>query len=255
MAVTAKYGIISNVHANYQALKVALDYLDLAGVQKLLCLGDLVGYGTEPFECIQALRDRANVYTIAGNHDLQVVGGKDRRMRKMAAASLDWTAANISPEDAQYLAQLPRSMTVDDTFVMVHDSLSERDAYILTPQEITKNLQAMSTDFPKFRICFFGHTHLPMLIATKARVIMDLQETKGIQLDRDHIYLINPGSVGQPLDRCPLASFAIFDTQQWSVTFVRRPYGKSDRGTKAPVPVYPPEPIRRLRSRVPPNAG
>lgn len=224
MAVAAKYGIISDIHANYQALKVALDYLAMAGVEKLLCLGDLVGYGAEPFECIQAIRDKPDIYTIAGNHDRQVIGEKDPRMRKTASKVLEWTADNISPANARYLKQLPQGMTVDDTFVIVHGSLVERDAYIMTPEEITKNHQAMITDFSNFKVCFFGHTHLPMLIPTKSRVIMDLRETKGIQLDRNDVYLINPGSVGQPRDRCPLSSFAIFDTEQWTVTFVRRPY-------------------------------
>lgn len=224
MAVAAKYGIISDIHANYQALKVALDYLAMAGVEKLLCLGDLVGYGAEPFECIQAIRDKPDIYTIAGNHDRQVIGEKDPRMRKTASKVLEWTADNISPANARYLKQLPQGMTVDDTFVIVHGSLVERDAYIMTPEEIIKNHQAMITDFSNFKVCFFGHTHLPMLIPTKSRVIMDLRETKGIQLDRNDVYLINPGSVGQPRDRCPLTSFAIFDTEQWTVTFVRRPY-------------------------------
>ena len=74
MPLAAKYGIISDIHANYAAMKVALDYLQAAGVDKILCLGDLVGYGAEPFECIQAVKDKPNVYTIAGNHDRQVIG-------------------------------------------------------------------------------------------------------------------------------------------------------------------------------------
>jgi len=223
MPVSAKYGIISDMHANYGALKVALEYLNMAGVEKLLCLGDLVGYGAEPFECIQAVRDKPNIYTIAGNHDRQVIGEKDPRMRKTATQVLAWTADNISPSNARYLKQLPQGMTVDDIFVMVHGSLIERDAYILSPQEISKNLQCMINDFPGFKICFFGHTHIPMLVGTKA-VITDLRETKSFQLDKNDIYLINPGSVGQPRDRCPLASFGIFDTEHWTMTYVRRPY-------------------------------
>lgn len=218
-----RYGIISDIHANYQAMKVALEYLQAVGVDKLLCLGDLVGYGAEPFECIQAIRDKADVCCIAGNHDRQVIGVKDPRMRKTAAKVLEWTADNISPANARYLKQLPQAMTVDDVFIMAHGSLEERDAYILTPQEINRNLQAMINDFPGMKICFFGHTHVPMLIGTKA-VITDLRETKSFQLDRNDIYLINPGSVGQPRDKCPLASFCLFDADNWTVSFIRKPY-------------------------------
>ncbi|MCY3022575.1 MAG: metallophosphoesterase family protein [Planctomycetota bacterium] len=223
MPLAARYGIVSDIHANYTALKVALDHLQAQGVDKILCLGDLVGYGAEPFECIQAVKDKPNVLTIAGNHDRQVIGDKDARMRKTAAKVLDWTADNISPSNARFLRQIPQGMTVDDTFILVHGSLVERDAYILSAQEISKNLNCMINDFPGMKICFFGHTHIPMLIGTKA-VINDLRETKGFKLDRNDVYLINPGSVGQPRDKCPLASFAIFDAENWTVTFVRKPY-------------------------------
>jgi len=223
MPLSSKYGLITDIHANYTALKVALEYLTMAGVDKILCLGDLVGYGAEPSECISAIKDKPNVYCIAGNHDRQVIGDKDPRMRKTATKVLEWTADNISPSNARYLKQLPQGLTVDDAFIMVHGSLVERDAYILTPQEISKNLQCMINDFAGMRICFFGHTHIPMLIGTKA-VITDLRETKSFQLDRNDIYLINPGSVGQPRDKCPLASFGIFDADHWTMTYIRKPY-------------------------------
>lgn len=223
MPLSSKYGIISDIHANHAALQVSLDYLNQVGVDKLLCLGDLVGYGAEPSECIQTVRDKPNVYCIAGNHDRQVIGDRDPRMRKTATKVLEWTADNISPANSRYLKQLPHGLTVDDNFIMVHGSLVERDAYILNPQEISKNLKCMINDFDGLKICFFGHTHIPMLIGTKA-VITDLQETKSFQLDKNDVYLINPGSVGQPRDKCPMAAFAIFDTENWTVSFVRRPY-------------------------------
>jgi predicted phosphodiesterase len=114
-------------------------------------------------------------------------------------------------------------VVLEKDFILVHGSLVERDAYLLTPPEITKNLQAMSTDFPAAKICFFGHTHVPMLIGTK-QTIIDLQETKMFKLDPNERYMINPGSVGQPRDKCPLSAFGIFDTQNWTMTFIRKPY-------------------------------
>ena len=223
MSLCAKYGIIADIHANYVAMKVALDYLQAAGVEKILCLGDIVGYGAQPFECIQALKDKPNIFTIAGNHDRSVVGEKDPRMRKTAAKALEWTADTISPSNARFLKQLPQAMTIDETFIMVHGSLVERDAYILNPQEISKNLTCMINDFPTMKVCFYGHTHIPMLINTKS-VQTELRETKTFQLDPRDIYLINPGSVGQPRDKCPLAAFGIFDAENWRMTFYRKPY-------------------------------
>ena len=223
MPLCAKYGIIADIHGNYAALKVALDYLQMAGVDKILCLGDIVGYGAQPFECIKALKDKPHIVTIQGNHDLQVIGEKDLRMRKTAAKALEWTAANISPSNARYLKNLPEGMTIDDTFMMVHGSIVQKDAYILNAQEISKNLSCMINDFPTMKVCFFGHTHIPMLINTK-QVITDLRETKTFQLDPKDIYLINPGSVGQPRDKCPLAAFGIFYAENWQMQFIRKPY-------------------------------
>ena len=245
MPLAKKYGVIADIHANYTALKVALDYMQAAGVDKILCLGDIVGEGAEPFRCIQALKDKPNIFSIAGNHDRHIIGDKDVRVTKTAAKLLDWTAENMSPSNVRFLKQLPQGMTVDDTFIMVHGSLVERDAYILNPQEISKNLTCMINNFPTMKICFFGHTHIPMLINPK-QVQTELRETKTFQLDPRAVYLINPGSVGQPRDKCPLAAFGIFDAENWRMTFFRKPY---DYRLKAPMPdssprlprIWPPE--------------
>ncbi len=224
MALSRKYGVISDIHANYAALRVALDHLRQLGVDKILCLGDLVGYGAQPTECIQAVKDKPNVFCIAGNHDRQVIGDKDPRMRKTATTVLEWTADNISPSNARYLKQLPQGMTVPgEDIIMVHGSLVERDAYIVNAQEISKNLNCMLNDFEGMKVCFFGHSHIPLLVSTKA-VVRELQETRSFKLDSNDIYLINPGSVGQPRDHCPLASFGVFDADQWTMTYIRRPY-------------------------------
>ena len=218
-----KYGLISDIHANYVAMRVALDYLQAAHVDKILCLGDLVGYGAEPQACIDAVRNQPNILTIAGNHDRQLIGDSDTHMRRTATEVLEWTAKQLSSEQMQFVKRLPKGLTVDELLVMVHASLVERDAYILTPQEISRNFVCMLNDFPKQRICFYGHTHVPMLIGTKT-IVTALHETQTLQLDRDDIYFINPGSVGQPRDKCPLACFGVFDAAQWTMTFVRRPY-------------------------------
>ncbi|HLX65065.1 MAG TPA: metallophosphoesterase family protein [Planctomycetota bacterium] len=223
MALAAKYGIISDVHANYTAMKMALDHLDAAGCDHIINLGDLVGYGAEPAKCVEAMRTRKNVTSIIGNHDRQAIGDKDDRMRKTAAKVLEWTAQHLTPEDVAYLKKIPQGLVLEEQFILVHGSLVERDAYLLSAPEIEKNLQAMIKDFPAAKVCFFGHTHVPMLIGTK-RTMLELQETKMFKLDPNEKYMINPGSVGQPRDKCPLSSFGIFDTQNWTMTFIRKPY-------------------------------
>ena len=217
------YGLIGDVHANTQAFEVALKHLKAAGADKILNVGDLVGYGAGPGECVAMAREQVHMVTIAGNHDRQVAGSIDPRMRLTATKALEWTRDNVSPASLRYLAALPEGQVIDDLFIMVHGSLVERDAYILTAGEVKRNLECMLKEFRSYKICAFGHTHVPMLISTRG-VVAELRQTKSFQLERNEIYMINPGSVGQPRDRCPLSSFALFNDQDYTVTFVRKPY-------------------------------
>lgn len=223
MPLPEKYGIISDVHANFTAMQVALDHLVAAGCEKILNLGDLVGYGAEPAECVSAIRNRTDTQSIIGNHDRQAAGELDDRMRKTAAKVLEWTAQHLTIEDVAFLKSMPQGLIVDNRFIMVHGSLIERDTYMLNAEDINRNMDSLVNDFPDIRVCFFGHTHVPMLIGTKA-VVTDLKETKVFKLDPNDRYMINPGSVGQPRDKCPLSSFGIFDAKNWTMTFVRKPY-------------------------------
>jgi len=217
------YGLIADIHANGPAFEVAFKHLQAAGVDKILNMGDLVGYGAAPAECVTLAREQLHMTTIAGNHDRQVAGDIDPRMRLTASKALEWTRDNLSPANCRYLAALPDGQMVDERFVLVHGSLVERDAYVLTAGEVKRNLECLIRDFPKIKLCLFGHTHVPMLISTRG-VFADLRATRSFQLEPGEIYMINPGSVGQPRDRCPLASFAIFDTEKLTVTFIRKPY-------------------------------
>jgi putative phosphoesterase len=217
------YGIIGDVHANYQALEVALEQFEEIGVDKILNTGDLVGYGGSPAKVIERVQDLVSIISIAGNHDRQVAGTIDPRMRLTATKALEWTRDNVSPASLRFLSSLPEGQVVDDKIIMVHGSLVERDAYILTADEVKRNLSCMIKEFKEYKICLFGHTHVPMLISTNG-IVTDLKETKSFQLEPEGIYMINPGSVGQPRDRCPLASFAVFDDVNSTITFYRKSY-------------------------------
>jgi predicted phosphodiesterase len=219
-----RYGLISDIHGNLPALRAALDALNEAGIDRLICLGDLVGYGANPAEVIDLVRQQPNLTVIAGNHDRQVRGRRDPRMREQAAEVLDWTREHLGPADLDWLAGLSQGLMLDDDQILViHGALTERDAYILNVNEIRRNLEVMLQEYPDFRICFFGHTHVPLIVSPKV-VVTDLKATKTLNLDQNEVYLVNPGSVGQPRDKCPLASAAIFDSERWSLTIVRTEY-------------------------------
>jgi predicted phosphodiesterase len=217
------YGLIADVHANLQAFREALAALKEAGAESVINAGDLVGYGANPSECVALAREQVHMFSIAGNHDRQVAGEIDPRMRLTATKALEWTRDNLSPAHCRYLASLTDGQIADGRFLMVHGSLVERDAYILTAGEVKRNLECMMRDFAQVKICVFGHTHVPMLISTRG-VFADLRQSRSFQLEPGETYMINPGSVGQPRDRCPQIALAIFDTEKLTVTFVRRPY-------------------------------
>lgn len=130
MPLAQKYGIIADIHSNYIGLKLALDYLRAARVDKILCLGDIVGKTTDATECVQAIRRTVNIYTIAGEEDRQIVQAIEKP-KKLPAPTL-------SESDTRFLKRLPAGMTIDDTFMMVHGSLVAQDGSILNSQEIKK---------------------------------------------------------------------------------------------------------------------
>lgn len=223
MALSRRYAILSDIHANYPALQVVLDYLPRLSIDRIINLGDLVGYGAFPGDVLRAVMDRPDMITIMGNHDRALVSEPDPTMRKTAQKVLDWSRDNITGAQQRFVASLPSGLTLDSQLILVHGSLEDRDAYILSTKEVKQDLEVMIREFPEYRISFFGHTHKPMLISTR-HVVTELKETQAFQLDRNEIYLINPGSVGQPRDKCPLAAFGVLDTEQWTMTFVRIPY-------------------------------
>ncbi len=118
MALAAKYGIISDVHANFTAMKMAMDHLEAAGCDTILNLGDLVGYGAEPAQCVEAVRVHPHAISIIGNHDRQAIGEKDDRMRKTAAKVLEWTAQHLTADDVAYPERRPSRWSIA-IFIMV----------------------------------------------------------------------------------------------------------------------------------------
>ena len=218
-----KYGIISDIHGNLPAYEAVMQNLSDLHVNKILCLGDIVGYGASPREILQDILSRENFIAIGGNHDRQVLGDEDPHMRRTAVMALRWTRDQLPIHLAKRLIELPQGLLVDDALLMVHGSLVERDAYILSSVEVQRNMAAMHTQFPDIRICLFGHTHIPMLIGRQS-IISDLKRTRSFQLNPKDTYLINPGAVGQPRDRCPLASFAVLDLERYIITYYRIPY-------------------------------
>lgn len=202
--------VITDIHANLNALEAVLA---VAGdYQAVWCLGDLVGYGPDPNECIALVRDLPNLVCVLGNHDAAAIEKiDDNAFNADARLVISWTRKTLFPASVEFLTSLPETQVQGDV-TLVHGSPRQPVwEYLLDTRTATQNFEFFDTPF-----CFVGHTHLPVLYylsddSRTARLIIPENSTQMALAPRT---IINPGSVGQPRDRDARAAYAIFDTEQ-----------------------------------------
>jgi predicted phosphodiesterase len=217
-----RYGIIADIHANLEALEKCFTFLEGEKVDEILCLGDVIGYNADPSECIKLVRAKCKA-VISGNHERMVLGASLYGVRKETLEATEWTRNKLSPDELKYIENLPEEQRITDEILIVHGSPRDKDEYILSTDAIRENVQTLKAKYPEVKVCFFGHSHYPMVIGAP-EVHTRFHETRTLDLDKSRLYLINPGSVGQPRDGCPLSSFAIFDSEAWKITIFRQTY-------------------------------
>ncbi len=215
-----KYGILSDIHGNLEALEAVLEAL--GQVDSYLCLGDVVGYGANPNECCTRIREIAEV-TILGNHDEVALGRMDLAwFNSFARAAAEWTIAQLTQESRDFLSKLKLTAQIED-FTLAHGSLCDPWAYITHPLEAQINFECLKTD-----LCFFGHTHFAEYYwhrRNQPRVqVKALGAGSNVKLEPDCRYLINPGSVGQPRDGNWQASAGLYDSATRQLQVLRVPY-------------------------------
>ena len=218
-----RYAIISDVHANPEALSAVLASAAVRSADALICLGDLVGYYANPNECVGRIRAHASV-CIAGNHDLAAVGRLDPSdFGRQARRAIEWTRPRLVRENREYLAALPLTALVGNAFVCVHGALHPEPNPILH----LSNAARIELSFERLRsgafgsnVCFFGHTHRAVAYMHDGQRIHTLAPDE-LELRASASYLVNPGSVGQPRDGDARAAFAVLDTVQRRVSFHR----------------------------------
>lgn len=206
-----RYAILADIHANLSALTAVLTDMGRRGeVAEIWCLGDIVGYGPDPRECIELLRRYQHI-SVAGNHDWGAIGKLDvSGFNPDAAWACRWTGEQISAEDADYLAGLPLMVTKGE-FTLVHGSPREPlHEYLISSGRAEQSMDCFSS-----RYCLVGHSHLPLVFRyEKNNGIVLGPLTRGIELAKaESRLIINPGSVGQPRDNDPRASYAIYDSE------------------------------------------
>jgi diadenosine tetraphosphatase ApaH/serine/threonine PP2A family protein phosphatase len=214
------YGIISDIHSNLEAFLTVLD--QLKKVDQLINLGDIVGYGPNPNECVEKVKE-LNIPTVAGNHDKAVTGELDFTwFNPRAKEAVYWTQRTIFQENLEYLKKLPAAMEGND-FQAVHGSLkSPLEEYITCLVDAIPTFEKMTK-----KLCFVGHSHSPLFIARTAEGNYDgrtLNDGDEILVDDYEKVIINVGGVGQPRDGDPRASFGTYNSKTKIFTLHRIEY-------------------------------
>lgn len=218
-----RYGLISDIHANLEALETVLSCLSKAKVDEIICLGDIIGYGPDPEKCIELVRENT-LLTIAGNHDHALLGLIDTRFfNQFAKKSVEWTRVQLSESSIEYLHSLPL-IDKRENFTLVHASPARPEAwsYILSVDDASDNFA-----YIQGVACFVGHSHVPIILEKNNDNKVSVKRNFELELDQDKQYIINIGSVGQPRDLDPRAAYAIFDSDSCEFELKRVRYDMS----------------------------
>jgi predicted phosphodiesterase len=217
-----RYLILSDIHANLVAFEAVL--ADVGYFDKIWCIGDMVGYGPQPNECVERLCEFPHI-CVAGNHDWAALDKlSDSDFNPDAQLACRWTREKLSPESLEYLENLPRTV-IEEGFTLVHGSPRQPIwEYILYPSIAMSNFAYFDT-----QVCFVGHTHTPMIFRYEhlnsggTCLPLPFPQSGPFPLGEERM-IINPGSVGQPRDGDPRASYAILDTDEATLEYHRIPY-------------------------------
>jgi len=211
-----RYAIISDIHGNLEALKAVLQDIKDQQVDKVVCLGDVVGYGPAPNECVQLIRENADV-CLMGNHDYAAIGKEPiEYFNKFARQAILWTRRQLTPENLAFLEERPFTYIEGDvTFVHSSPYRPEEWIYIISARDALPHFNYMQT-----RIAFVGHSHVAIGVAKDEHHFWTWVEN-GEQLHKNARYIINVGSVGQPRDGDPRSCYGVYISEE-DVFYFRR---------------------------------
>ena len=212
--------VLSDIHSNLVALETVLD--QAPKFDALWCLGDVVGYGPNPNECIDRLIKYPNLVCLIGNHDAATVERIDLgAFNPEAALVIKWTQNQLTDRSISFLNKLPEILVLDSITLSHGSPRYPIWEYILDSRTAQQNFGYFETPY-----CFVGHSHLPSIFEFQnGRDTADITIPKAnTQFKLTQRSIVNPGSVGQPRDRDPRAAYAIYDSESESFTFYRIDY-------------------------------
>ncbi len=232
-----RYALLSDIHSNLESLQQVFHSLRNESIDSYLCLGDIIGYGADPNECVDLI-SRSRGVCVAGNHDRVCTGGlPEEYFNDYAREAAVWTRERLDPGAKAYLKGLDLVYS-EGSFAMVHGTLDEPAAfeYMLYSVNAAKTFPLMSVP-----VCFVGHTHVSGTFIQDPSGRITYNRDVRIRIRDDFKYIVNVGSVGQPRDNDPRAACGIFDTSKMEIRIIRVDY---DAGTaaekirKAGLPVF-----------------
>jgi predicted phosphodiesterase len=218
-----RYLILSDIHANLEALEAVIRHAE-GRYERIVCLGDVVGYGADPNAVSEWVRENANVI-IRGNHDKACCGLEEPILfNPVARFAVEWTHERLTAENRSWLRDLPAGPTDIRDFIMAHGSVLDEDEYLIDAQDA-------ANQFPHVlgRIVFFGHTHIQggfflRTVEKNGNGASPVEDVNGVSLRLSDTALINPGSVGQPRDLTWESGYALYDSDKRRVEYRRCPY-------------------------------
>ena len=219
-----RYLILSDIHANLEALEAVLDAAPDGTWDHAVVLGDLVGYGASPNPVIDLVRALNPIAIIRGNHDKAACGIEDgSNFNHVARVAALWTGESLTGENREFLRSLPAGpVTIDEHVEICHGSPFDEDAYIFDELDARHAFEASTAP-----VCFYGHTHFAVvfrLIKDLLEVISPADGETALIIEPQARYLVNPGSVGQPRDGDPRAAYAIYNTETKQLDLIRLAY-------------------------------
>jgi predicted phosphodiesterase len=241
-----RYAIISDIHSNMEALEAVFMRIEKLRIDRIFCLGDVVGYNADPGFCVEKTKRTVSAI-VRGNHDKAVAGIMNvDYFNSHAADAVRWTGRNLDAEAMSWVKNLfPGPLDAGHGILLCHGAPQDEDLYLVSEEAIADAFTHIEECHPATRICFFGHTHVPLAIDNQENIL----NTEGaVFLEKDRPYLINPGSVGQPRDHNPAAAFGVFDEEDSVFTFYRVPYALQETQEKILSAGLPPILAQRLQS-------
>ncbi len=219
-----RYLVISDIHSNWEALEAVVDAMS-GKYDRILCCGDIVGYGADPNRVIDWVRNNVNVI-VRGNHDRACTGNEDLEwFNPVARISAQWTMDQLTPANLEYLLRLPKGPVDVEDFQVLHGSPLDEDEYLVNSLDA-----AQLAGYLESPLYFFGHTHLQGGFAFHHRKVRRLPQVPpntgclSLDLEADALYLVNPGAVGQPRDGDPRACCLLYSVEERAVTWRRVKY-------------------------------